>query len=192
MPSNRAMPLDTRSVDASWSRPSEEIGRTEIPWSSMRNGYSFVPWVDPRYLMMRRRRVEISSRIRWSSRITQSETNSSMPCRVSLSGWSRSAVMTVVNPFCLSQLNRRRISARRIPGFGNSPKSASMVSRTTRRPNPLDCVGNSNEEAIEVVLAGFPKLASRDGHVVHEEFLVRNEPVQVETQRSDILSQVWD
>jgi len=58
-------------------------------------------------------------------------------CRVSLSGRSRSAVMTVVNPFCLSQSNRRRISARRIPGFGISPKSASMVSRTIRRAPTL-------------------------------------------------------
>src|ERR1035441_9791345 len=84
MPSNRAMPVEIRSGDAACSRVSEEIGRTEMPCSSMRNGYSLVPWVDPRYLTMRRRRVEISSRIRWSSRITQSETNSSMPCRVNL------------------------------------------------------------------------------------------------------------
>src|SRR5450759_5107516 len=137
MPSNRSMPVETRAAGAAWSRPSEEIGRTEMPCSSMRNGYSFVPWVDPRYLTTRRRRVEISSRIRWSSTITQSETNSSMPCRVSLSGRSRSAVMTVVNSFCLSQPNRRRISARRIPGFGISPKSASMVSRTIRRAPTL-------------------------------------------------------
>jgi hypothetical protein len=40
---------------------------------------------------------------------------------------SRSAVMTVVNPCCLSQPNSRRISARRIPGFGNPPNSASRV-----------------------------------------------------------------
>src|ERR1022692_3850891 len=83
-------------------------------------------------LLDHRIREEISTRIRWSSRITQSETNSSMPCRVNLSGWSRSAVMTVVNPFCLSQSNRRRISERTIPGLGNSPKSASRVSSTTR------------------------------------------------------------
>ena len=31
-----------------------------MPRSSMTNGYSFVPWVEPRYLTMRRRRVEIS------------------------------------------------------------------------------------------------------------------------------------
>src|SRR6202790_4056466 len=40
------------------------------------------------------------------------------------------------------------------------------------RPDPLGCIGNSNEEALEVILAGFPKLASRDGHVVYEQFLV--------------------
>ncbi len=133
MPSSRVMPVEIRVLGAAWSRPSEEMGSTDIPFSSMRNGYSFVPCVEPRYLTMRRRRVEISSRIRWSSRITQSETNSSMPCRVSLSGPSRSAVMTVVRPCCLSHPNSRRISARRIRGFGNSAKSASSVSRTTRR-----------------------------------------------------------
>jgi len=79
-----------------------------------------------------------------------------------------------------------------MPGFGNSPKSASRVSRTTRRPHPLDCVGNSNEKALEVILAGFPQLASRDGHVVDEQFLFRHQPVQVKPQRGDIFGQVWD
>src|ERR1035438_4353777 len=55
---------------------------------------------------MRRRRVEISSRMRWSSRITQSETNSSMPCRVSLSGWSRSAVMEEFFSDCVILLDQ--------------------------------------------------------------------------------------
>src|ERR1700688_1848301 len=31
-----------------------------------------------------------------------------------------------------------------------------------------------------------------EGYVVHEQFLVRHQSVQVETQRSDILRQVWD
>jgi hypothetical protein len=30
------------------------------------------------------------------------------------------------------------------------------VQYDSARPNPLDCVGNSNEEALEVILAGFP------------------------------------
>src|ERR1700675_3869906 len=60
------------------------------------------------------------------------------------------------------------------------------------RPDPLDCVGNSNEEALKVILAGFPQFAAGDGHVVHEQFLVRHQPVQVETERSDILGQIRD
>ena len=47
------------SLETLCRRPSEVIGRTENPCSSMRNGYSLVPWVLPRYLTTRRRRVEI-------------------------------------------------------------------------------------------------------------------------------------
>src|ERR1017187_7882705 len=43
------------------------------------------------------------------------------------------------------------------------------------RSHPVDCVGNSNEETLEVILAGFPKLASPDGHLVHEQFLLRHQ-----------------
>ena len=78
------MPVETRSSAAGWSSPSEVIGRTEMPSSSIRNGYSLVPCVVPRYLTMRSRRVETWSRTRWSSRITQSETYSSRPWRVSV------------------------------------------------------------------------------------------------------------
>ncbi len=51
----------------------------------------------PRYLTIRSRRVETWSVTRWSSRITQSETYSSRPCRVSVPS-PRSAVMTAVTP----------------------------------------------------------------------------------------------
>ena len=50
-----------------------------MPVSSMRKGYSLLPWVVPRYLTTRRRRVEIWSLTRWSRKITQSETYSSSP-----------------------------------------------------------------------------------------------------------------
>src|ERR1035437_9820492 len=66
------------------------------------------------------------------------------------------------------------------------------VQHDSPRPDLLDSVGNSNEEAIEVILAGFRNLASRDGHVVQEQLLLRHQPVQVETQRSDIRGQVRD
>ena len=49
----------SRSVEAGWSRPAEVIGRTEMPCSSIRNGYSLVPCAEPRYLTTRSRRVEI-------------------------------------------------------------------------------------------------------------------------------------
>ncbi len=66
------------------------------------------------------------------------------------------------------------------------------VQHDSPRSHPFDCVGNSNEEALEVILSGFPKLAPRDGHLIYEQFLVRHQPVKVEPQRSDILSQVRD
>ena len=53
-----ARPLETRSLLASWSSPIEVIGRTTMPPSSIRNGYSLVPWLEPRYLTTRSRRVE--------------------------------------------------------------------------------------------------------------------------------------
>ena len=73
------MPDDTRSVLASCFSPIEVIGRIEMPPSSIRNGYSLVPWVEPRYLTIRSRRVAICPSTRWSSRITQSATYSSSP-----------------------------------------------------------------------------------------------------------------
>ena len=75
---------DPRSL-AGCSSPSEVIGRTEMPFSSIRKGYSLVPWAEPRYLTTRSRRVEICSVTRWSRTMTQSETYSSRPCRVSVS-----------------------------------------------------------------------------------------------------------
>lgn len=59
--------------------PSEVIGSREMPPSSIRNGYSLVPWLEPRYLTMRSRRVDMFSLTRWSSMMTQSATYSSSP-----------------------------------------------------------------------------------------------------------------
>ena len=52
------MPVDNRSSEATWLRPAEVMGRTENPSSSIRNGYSLVPWAVPRYFTMRIRRVD--------------------------------------------------------------------------------------------------------------------------------------
>src|ERR1017187_7689147 len=46
------------------------------------------------------------------------------------------------------------------------------VQDDSSRPDPLDSVGNSNEEAIEIVLPGFRNFASRNVHVVNEQLLL--------------------
>ena len=53
-----AMPADMRSSGAACCSAIEDTGSTLMPSASMRNGYSFVPWWEPRYLTTRRRRVE--------------------------------------------------------------------------------------------------------------------------------------
>ena len=102
-----------------------------MPRSSIRNGYSLVPWLEPRYLRIRSRRVAICPATRLSSRITQSATYSSRPWRVRPVS-PRSAVMIAVTPLVFSQRKRRRNSARRIAVLVSPEKSASMVSITTR------------------------------------------------------------
>eukprot|EP01085_Mycamoeba_gemmipara_P000153 Mycagemm_TRINITY_DN9805_c0_g1::TRINITY_DN9805_c0_g1_i1::g.153::m.153 type:complete len:105 gc:universal TRINITY_DN9805_c0_g1_i1:488-174(-) len=103
-----------RSLDTSCDKVSEVTGNTEMPLWSIRNGYSLVPWNDPRYLIMRSRRVEILLVTLWSSRITQSETYSSNPCRVSEPS-PFSPVMIVVTFFSFSQSNNLLSSALIIP-----------------------------------------------------------------------------
>ena len=82
---------------------------------------------------------------RWSSTITQSETYSSRPWRVSASGsLPRSPVTTAVTPLALSQPNRRRSSARRISSLGRAENSDSMVSSTTPPGLPHLPSGSTN------------------------------------------------
>src|SRR5665811_85128 len=139
------MPVETRSLETTCCKASDVTGNTEIPSSSIRNVYSLVPWVEPRYLTTRKRREEVCSLTRWSSTITQSETYSSEPWRVSVPS-PRSPVMMAVTPFSFSQRNRRRSSARRMSGLGKPENSDSTVSSTTLDtveslfsglPNPL-------------------------------------------------------
>ncbi len=58
------MPVDMRSVEASWSSRIDVIGSTETPLAAIRNGYSLVPWAVPRYFTTRRRRVDTWSTMR--------------------------------------------------------------------------------------------------------------------------------
>ena len=65
MASRSGTPLETRDVGLV-VQPSEVIGRTDKPSSSIRKGNSLVPWAEPRYLTTRSRRVETCSLTRWS------------------------------------------------------------------------------------------------------------------------------
>ena len=56
-----ADPAIVRSELASWSSRREVMGVTTMPSFPIRNGYSVVPWSDPRYFRTRRRRVDCSS-----------------------------------------------------------------------------------------------------------------------------------
>ena len=68
---------------------------------------------------------------RWSRTITQSETYSSIPCRVSAPS-PRSPVITAVTPRAFSQPSSRRSSERRWAALVRTPKRFSIVSSTTR------------------------------------------------------------
>ena len=125
------MPVGTASSDMVCASPAEVMGITLMPRPSIRNGYSFVPWAEPRYFTTRRRRVVTWSCTRLSSRITQSETYSSIPYRVSCPS-PRSPVMMAVTPRSFSQPNRRRSSARKIALSVRLENRASIVSSTTR------------------------------------------------------------
>ena len=133
-----------------------------MPSSSIRNGYSLVPCAVPRYLTTRSRRVETWSVTRWSSRITQSETYSSRPWRVSVPS-PRSPVMTAVTPLSLSQRNSRRSSARRIASFGQAAEERlDGVEHDALGADRVDRVAEADEQALEVVLAGLLDLAALD------------------------------
>ena len=53
------MPLGTRATEALCARFIDVTGKIEIPSSSMRNGYSFVPCDEPRYFAIRSRLTDL-------------------------------------------------------------------------------------------------------------------------------------
>ncbi len=53
-----------------------------------------------------------------------------------------------------------------------------------------DGVGDANEQAIKVVLAGFRDLIARNVHVVQEQLLFFHELVQVEPKRRHVHRQI--
>src|SRR4030095_3537037 len=138
------------------------IGSTEMPVSSIRKGCSLVPRVRPRYLMICSLRVEICSLVRWSSRITQSDTYSSNPWRVKVLS-PRSPVTIAVTPLSFSQRNKRRNSARKMDVLGQAGENGfDGVQDNSFRANRIDGVTQANEQALEVVFSGLFDFAALD------------------------------
>ena len=105
----------------------------------------------------------------------------------------RSPVMTAVTSRSLSQRKSRRSSARRIASFEKPEKIASIVSMAIRlRAHAVDEGAEADEEPLEVVLAGLAELGPVDVDVVEGELLLRDEALQVEAERREVLLEVLD
>ncbi len=161
-------------------------GSTVKPRAEIRNGYSLVPWADPRYLTTRSRRVETSSRTRWSSAITQSVTYSSIPCRVRLVS-PRSPVTMVVTPRSFEPARQPaelgphdRVVAERaeqhLDGIEHDPPGA----------HPADGVVEDGKQRPEVELAGPDDLGGLYREREHHELTVPLQLVEVEAERAHV------
>ena len=128
--SNDGMPVETFSALPGWSRPAEVMGITERPSLSMTKGYSFVPCLEPRYLITRIRRIAICSFTLLSKKMMQSDTNSSRPLLEY--PFSGSPVTMAVTCLSFSQRKSLLISTRRTPGSLIPAKGDSSESKTTR------------------------------------------------------------
>jgi len=120
-------------------------GSTVNPRAEIRNGYWLVSCADPRYLTTCSRRVATSSCRWWPKAITQSDTYSSIPYRLSASLSPRSPVTIAVTSRSSSQRNSRPSSARTTASDLNAANSASIVSSMTRRA-PIRLIASSSSK----------------------------------------------
>ena len=128
---------------------------------------------------------------RWSRTITQSDTYSSSPCRVSVPS-PRSAVMTAVTPLSLSQRNRRRSSARRIAWFEKpAEQRLDRVQNHALGSDGVDGVAQPDEEPAQIELAVLVDLAAIDLDVIERDLLACHQAVEIETQRTDVIRQLF-
>ena len=163
---------DRARCGAGWSSPSDVIGSTESParrsgtdtrWS--RGGAAVLDDAQAP-----RRDWSVT---RWSRRITQSETYSSMPCRVRVPS-PRSPVMTAVTPLSLSQ--RTGAAARRAGCAWFVQPAEQRLDRVEHDPlgaDRIDRVAEPDEQPFEIVFAGLLDLAAVDLDVVDRRLLAR-------------------
>ena len=167
----RAMPVRHPLLGGARSRaPTEVMRPTTSPRSRDQERVLVRAVQEPRYFTMRRRRVAISSSTRWSSTITQSETYSSMPKRVSVPLAAALAGDHRRQPRSLSQRNSRPSSARTMASLASAANSTSMVSSTTRlAPTASTAAAEPDEQALEVEVAGLDDLGGVDVDGVDDE-----------------------
>jgi hypothetical protein len=95
--------------------------------------------------------------------------------------------MMAVTPCLLSHSNRRRSSAR------SSPASVKLENRVQHHPlraDALDGVIQPDEQSLEVVVAGFLDLAAVQLHVVYDQPVAGDQPVEVVAQGCDVRREV--
>ena len=154
------------------SSPSDVIGSTEMPRSSMMNGYSLVPWVDAAVLDD----AQAAGRDLLDHAMVQQDHAVGDVLLEAVAGQSvpspRSPVMTAVTPLSLSQRNSRRSSARRMASLDQAGEQRlDGVQDDALRADRVDGVAQADEQALEVVFAGLLDLAALDADVIEASFL---------------------
>ena len=122
--------------------------------------------------------------------MTQSETYSSSPCRVSSAvaafarddGGDASLLQPVEQPpeFRAKNADVRESSEQRLQ----------RIQHDTLRADGVDGDAQSDEQPLEVEVAGFLDFAAHDRNVVDQQFFARAERFEIKAHRSDVLSQV--
>ena len=180
--------VDTRSLGASCSSSSEVTGNTVMPSRLMRNGYSLVPCVEPRYFTTRMRRVEICSYTRWSSEMTASVMYSSRPCRVNI--WSPRSAGHHGGDLAVAQPAKQpaQLGAQDAGVLEPAEQRFDGVEHHALGADLLDRMIEPHEQTLEIVFTGFLDLTAVDVDVVDEESLVCHERVEVIAERTHVLA----
>ena len=122
--------------------------------------------------------------------MTQSETYSSNPCRVRVPS-PRSPVMTAVTPLLLHPFEEPpQFRAKNADVRESTEQRLQRIQHDTLRADGVDGDAQSDKQPLEVEVAGFLDFAAHDRYVVDQQFFARAERFEIESHRSDVLSQV--
>ena len=138
-----------------------------MPLSSIRNGYSLVPWTEPRYLTIRSRRV----RSVLGDPVVQQDHAVGDVLLQAVAGQRAVAPLAGDDRRDALVLEPAEQPAQLGPQDGRrwtSPPKSDLdgVQHDPLGPDRVDGVAEADEEALQVVLAGLLDLAPLDAHVV--------------------------